>query len=68
MIYEYNRYNFLCNLIKSGHLLRVREIDMPDYIDYESIQRKYGIIFGDSINKIRFKFWNHLHLTIDQQN
>ena len=44
----------------------MREIDMPDYIEYETIQRKYGIVLGDSLNKIRFKFWNQLNIIINE--
>jgi hypothetical protein len=57
LVYEYHRYNFLNTLAQSQCIDKTLDVDCPDYIEYENIQKKYAIEIGDSLATVRYKFW-----------
>ena len=59
IMYDFNRFNFLNALKMAGRLHNNLEIDVPDYIDYKSIENKYGIAGTDSKTKLKYKFWKY---------
>jgi hypothetical protein len=64
LIFEYNRFMFLSNLIMNNKLRKNNDIDNLDFNDYTAISNKYNIGHEDSVNKVKYKMWCHLEKVI----
>jgi hypothetical protein len=66
MLYELNRYLFLCKLLNRSHLDKQLEVDKSDYRDYLRLQAKYSFNVNDSPAAIKFKLWDKFKDKINQ--
>ena len=59
LLYDYHRHNFLNELVVSDSLNNTIDLDIPEIVEFINIRKKYGILWNDSISKIRYKFWRY---------
>ena len=59
VLYEYNRFSFLNNLLQGNKLDRKLYLDNHDYLEFFNPMNKYAIDAKDSYSKIRFKIWKY---------